>query len=469
MANTKFDSKSFNAEAFKYMVGRVPNLKLNELRKSKALGGNPDIAAAFANQNGTAYARIAMRGLLDGDVQNYDGQTDIVASSTKTYEQGVVVVGRAKAWVERDFSYDITGGVDFMGNVAEQVAEYFEGVDQDTLLAILTGIFGMSTNAKDVEFVQKHTFDITGESDEASKVGATTLNSAINKACGANKKKFTICIMHSDVATNLENLKLLNYYKYTDAEGIERDLVFGSWNGRAVLIDDAMPLVKQITTQEVKGTSTITINTAATAGDKVQIDGTVYTCHATSTSWANKTFAVKTDAASQAAELVKLLKQQYAGIFTATATGAAITLTQVVGGTGDTPTVQVDAEAETMVATAADGTTGVAEEDVTTYITYVLGTGSISYENLGAKVPFEMARNAAKNGGEDTLYTRQRKAFAPYGLSYEKTNQASTSPTDLELADGSNWQLVHSGEVDVNERTYINHKAIPICRIISLG
>ena len=31
MANSKFDSKSFNAEAFKYMVDRVPNLNLNEL------------------------------------------------------------------------------------------------------------------------------------------------------------------------------------------------------------------------------------------------------------------------------------------------------------------------------------------------------------------------------------------------------------------------------------------------------
>ena len=41
MANSKFDSKSFNAEAFKYMVDRVPNLNLNELKKSRALAGNP--------------------------------------------------------------------------------------------------------------------------------------------------------------------------------------------------------------------------------------------------------------------------------------------------------------------------------------------------------------------------------------------------------------------------------------------
>ena len=47
MANSKFDAKSFNPEAFKYMVGRVPNLTLNALKKSRALAGNPDIRAVF--------------------------------------------------------------------------------------------------------------------------------------------------------------------------------------------------------------------------------------------------------------------------------------------------------------------------------------------------------------------------------------------------------------------------------------
>ena len=43
MANTKFDSKSFNPQAFKYSVDRVPRTRLNEMRKSRALAGNPDI------------------------------------------------------------------------------------------------------------------------------------------------------------------------------------------------------------------------------------------------------------------------------------------------------------------------------------------------------------------------------------------------------------------------------------------
>ena len=74
----KFNAKSFNPQAFRYRADRIPRARLNEMRKSKVLAGNPDIRTVFTTQDGTAYARIAMRGLLEGDVQNYDGQTDMV-------------------------------------------------------------------------------------------------------------------------------------------------------------------------------------------------------------------------------------------------------------------------------------------------------------------------------------------------------------------------------------------------------
>lgn len=346
MANTKFDAKSFNAEAFKYKADRIPRTRLNEIRKSRVLTGNPDIREVFTTQNGTGYARIAMRGLLDGDAVNYDGQTDIEATSTKTFEQGVVVIGRAKAWVEKDFSHDITGGIDFMDNVAQQVTDYWQDIDQDTLLAILKGIFAM-TGGKSAEFVEKHTFTVSGPME------ATTLNSATAQACGDRKKKFAMIFMHSVVATNLENLNLLQALKYTDKDGVTRDLTLYSWNGKLVVVDDNMP---------------------------------------------------------------------------------------------------VDESGDTSI-----------------YTSYVLGEGTIAFEDIGAKVPYEMARDPKTNGGQDTLYTRQRKVFAPFGISYEKTSQESLSPTDAELSNGANWALVHSGEAEEENRSYIAHKAIAICRIQSQG
>ena len=387
----KFDSKSFNEKAFKYSVDRIPNLKTNELKKSRALTGDEDIRKVFADEDGTAYARIAMRGLLEGDAVNYDGQTDITATSTKTFERGVVVVGRAKGFVEKDFSYDITGGKDFMQNVAEQIADYKDGLDQDTILSVLKGIFSM-TGTKNLEFVNKHTTEVKGN------VGATTLNSATNKACGSNKKKFALVFMHSDVATNVENLNLLEHLKYTDKDGITRELDLGTWNGKLVVIDDDMP------TEEVEATYVKTADTAIIAG---------------------KTY------------------------YTKSGTKYTAVASPVVGSIGDYYEVS--------------------DEVHTEYTTYALGMGSIDYEDLGVKKPYEMERNASKNGGQDTLYIRQRKVFAPYGISYEKTSQATLSPTNAELENGANWELVNSGEAEENSRSYINHKAIPIVRIISRG
>lgn len=468
MPNSKFDSKSFNPEAFRYMVGHVPNLKLNEIKKSRALAANPDIRAVFSNENGTGYARIAMRGLLDGDAVNYDGSTNITASSTKTFEQGVVVVGRAKAWVERDFSYDITGGVDFMGNIAAQVAEYKDGLDQSTILSILKGIFSMAGDTKSAEFVSKHTLNITGGVGDAAKVGATTLNTAMNKACGANKKKFAIVFVHSDVATGLENLNLLEHLKYTDKDGVERALDLGTWNGKLVVVDDDMPTAPAVGTQ---GVWNIKVSTKASAGDKIEICGTTFTWVANGGTIGDTDLEIpSTDNATNQAtaiytKLAAITTGDIAKFTWTNPSGTNVTATQKTTAPGAICTAEVQAGAD-MVITFTNPTEPV---EATDYTTYVIGTGAISYEDLGAKVPYEMARDPKTNGGEDTLYMRQRKCFAPFGLSYEKAVQSTLSPTDAELQNGANWVLVHTGEAQASDRTYINHKAIAIARIISRG
>jgi hypothetical protein len=74
---SKFDSKSFNPQAFGAYVERLPQLKKNELIKSRALKGNSEIKNAFGSQTGTAYAVLPMYGLLEGDPLNYDGTTDV--------------------------------------------------------------------------------------------------------------------------------------------------------------------------------------------------------------------------------------------------------------------------------------------------------------------------------------------------------------------------------------------------------
>jgi hypothetical protein len=349
-----FDSKNFNSEVFMAYAEKTPNLNRNELLKSKAIRPRQDLAAKFSDQVGGNYATVPIFGRIGGAAQNYNGSTDITANKLKTYTQGRVVVGRANAWVETDFSYDITGGTDFMAQIASQVAEYWDDVDQATLLSVLKGIFSM-TGTNNLQFVNGHTLDVSANTDATGYFGAITLNNAIQKALGDNKAKFTLAIMHSVIATGLENLNLLEYMKYTDSDGIERALPLATLNGKLVLVDDAMP-----------------VENVPAAGEVAAYDK---------------------------------------------------------------------------------------------YTTYVLGDGAIEYTDCGAKVPYETDRDPAKNGGQDTLYGRQRKLFSPYGISY--TDSAILSPTNANLETGSKWALANSNEGGSSE--YFPHKAIPIARVITRG
>lgn len=255
----KFDAKTFNPVAFGKYMSAIENPKLNKLRQSRAVARDSRLAETFKNntQTGTVYATLPYFGLIGGAPQNYDGVTDLVPGNTTTFEQGVFTFGRMMGWTEADFSYDITGGADFMANVRSQITEYWNESDQDTMLAILEGIFGMSGTdygKANQKFVTNHTLNIAATGDTATTdamlVGPTSLNTAVQQACGDHKSKFGLALMHSAVSTNLENLNLLQHLKYTDANGIERDLQLASWNSKLVIIDDAMPTKEVGTTNK---------------------------------------------------------------------------------------------------------------------------------------------------------------------------------------------------------------------------
>ena len=143
-----FNYKIFNGEVFQKYVDRIPNTKLNELIKSRAVVQRPELAQAMKDQTGGNYITTPLKGLISGSVPvNYDGETNIDANQTKTFSHSRVVVGRANAWTERDFSYDITGGVDFMENIAQQISEYWDEIDQETLVHILNGVYNMNDAA----------------------------------------------------------------------------------------------------------------------------------------------------------------------------------------------------------------------------------------------------------------------------------------------------------------------------------
>ncbi len=435
-----FDSKYWNQNVFQKYLETIPRVKQNALLRSGVLRNRTDLKSLLADQAGGNFINVPIVGRIGGAVQNYDGTTNITASGIGSFLQTMIVIGRMKAWEEKDFTYDITGH-NFMENIAAQVSEYWDDNDQTDLLAVLSGVFGVNTN----NFASDHTLDITGGANNGV-MQPDTMNKAIQKAAGANKNVFAMAIMHSQVATGLENQQLLEYWKQTDANGIQRQLNLATWNGKTVLIDDDLVTASYTGA----GVYTITVGGTVASGDKITVNGVTITLD--STSGASPTAA--------ATALVTALTAN--GTFNATystsRSNAVITCTEKSGkyGSGSPTAAIVSTAGQVAVATAT------APATTLTYTTYILGQGAINYCDCGAKVPNETRRDALTNGGIDMLITRQRHLLAPNGFSYIDTSK--TSPEASDLATSANWAMV----TDTTGAFYPS-KAIALARIKSLG
>ena len=196
----RFDSKTWNNAVFQKYMKKVPNLRENSLLKSGVLEVNNSLKARLVDGVGGNTLIEPIKGLVDGDVQNYDGVTDLTTSSRNTLTKKKIVCGRMKGWEEKDFSTDISGE-DYMP-IATEVAEYYQGVDMDDLLAIIKGMFSM-TGTAEAAFIDSHTYEV------ATAIDGSTINDGAQKAFGDKKKNVSMAFMHSKVATTLEDLQIL--------------------------------------------------------------------------------------------------------------------------------------------------------------------------------------------------------------------------------------------------------------------
>ena len=138
-----FDLVNFNGEVFDAAVRETPNLRLNELLHCGAIVERGEYASLLPDQKGGNFITTLIKARLSGKTVNYDGKTDITAEERGNYTMGRIVVGRAQGWTEKDFVSDISG--DDYSAAAGEVAEFWDDVDQDTLLSTLKGVFSMST------------------------------------------------------------------------------------------------------------------------------------------------------------------------------------------------------------------------------------------------------------------------------------------------------------------------------------
>ena len=372
----KFRDKIFNEEVFEKYLETLSSTKENALIKNGLFTNVNKYRTLMSEQTGGYAVLSPIKGRLGGTPVNYDGNTNIPKGAERdTFYQRKICYGRAQSWGEYDFSADITG-TNFMAE-AQEVKDYWDERRQETVLSILKGIFSM-TGGVNGDFVTKHTYDITAETNP--NLAADTMNRATQKATGDKKGKFDISFTHSAVSTNLEGLNLIDFLKYTDSNGIERDLTIGQFNGKLVIVDDDMP------TEEVEAEYELTSDVA--------IDS-------------SKTYYTRTGSGTS----------QSPYVYTAVAT----------------PDVDDIATYYEMTAAA-----------YTTYTTYVFQKGFFEYEDIGlvTNKAVELARDPYDKGGKTDLISRIREMVVPYLISYKGTG--TVSPTNANFETGSNWELANN-------------------------
>lgn len=236
-----YDGKAVNAQAFGKYISEVAKTRENKLITADIFTSDQNVSDTFKNSVGNIYAVLPLLGDFSGESQNYDGVSDLTdGNGVDSYYYGVTSYGRALTGGELDYANDIAGkSVDFREHLAKKMGEKWVDVREDTLISIIKGMYS-SEEAGAAEFAEQHTLEIEGAVQEDS------LNNASQKALGDkdfNGKGLILTIMNSKIANNLRNKKLLEYMKYTDENGIEKNTNLAQWGNKLVLVDDSITTI----------------------------------------------------------------------------------------------------------------------------------------------------------------------------------------------------------------------------------
>lgn len=345
MAGTIFGIP-FDDELFLQMWGEAPDPVKTALLDSGVMVNDATIAGMIQS-SGNVYT-IPFFNVLGGTPQNYDGRTDLTATEPDGGSQSGVVFGRGTGFTARNFTAELSGSAP-MDHIAGAVGRYWAKYRQSVMIGILNAIFGVTgAGGYAKTFAETHSADLSAASGAAYRIGETDLNDLATQAMGDQKSAFRVAVMHSNVAKTLENLQLLEYWKQTDANGLQRPMNIGSMNGYTVIIDDSVPV-------------------------------------------------------------------------------------ENVGGED-------------------------AGQGLKKYTTYLLGEGVLRGAQGRLDRPLDTAYDPAKNGGQETLYTRIRETMHPNGFSFKAPSSGWTdSPTDAQLFASANWSI------------RFDPKAIPLARLITNG
>lgn len=234
----------FDPDIFNYKWENTPDVVLTNLLESGAVVNDSEIATLIST--GSNFFTTPYYDILDGDEDVYNGVDNMTADELTGGSYSGVVYGRMKQFNAKSFIKDFNSGADPMEQIVAGVAQYWQKKRQTRLIAVIEAVFGITGDA-DWDLHKTNIATTGATADETNKMGVSTIGNAVVKANGDHADKYTLAFMHSVVANNLANLQLLNYAKYTDPAGIQRELRLATINGMIVVITDQVPATASAT------------------------------------------------------------------------------------------------------------------------------------------------------------------------------------------------------------------------------
>lgn len=222
IGDTKFP---FDEELFALEFENQPNLLRDAMVSSGAMVEDAYIGSLIANGS-NLYTFPFYNELADEDEDNYDGQTDMTSSEISGSSQSGVVFGRMKAWQAPQFAADITTAHP-LAAIAARINPWYVHQTQKRIIGITDAVLGVA--------------DVEDHAVTKANLDENTLSDVTQEIWGDAKDNIAMAIMHSAVAQEFEDLNRANYLKYTDANGMTREVRTITVNGILCIIDDGMP------------------------------------------------------------------------------------------------------------------------------------------------------------------------------------------------------------------------------------
>lgn len=232
--NGTFGGFAFDPEVFADYMAELPTWS-NAIIASGILQEDATIMNLIGSEGNVATLPFyKAMDIKDYEPYNNDGLTDNVPKEIQGGKQTAMLIQRMMAWKAQDFTKELTGA-DPMQHIANSVNNYYQQVWEAELMNIVNTVMKLDD-------MKGHVYDVSakegGTVEDANKISETSMIYAEQKALGDSQNKFGIAIMHSLILARYKALGLVEYAKYNEANGLTREIVMPTINGKIVVESD---------------------------------------------------------------------------------------------------------------------------------------------------------------------------------------------------------------------------------------